>query len=236
MFRHLALLLCMVASPYLVAGGLADPDPARPDAAMPTGVQAASGEEREAGAHPADLLNDLLTETESVQARFHQVVRDADGEKIQETDGVLEAARPKRMRWETAEPFSQVMVSDGQRLWLHDIDLEQVTERALDHRMGNTPAMLLSGDVGVIERSFAISGGEIEAGRHEFELRPRDRDSPFETLSVVFVEGAMTEMRLRDGLGQDTVIRFSDIRRNLPIDPDRFRFVPPPGTDVFRQE
>lgn len=236
MFRIPALITLCLASLAAVAGGSAE---VAGNADFPLEIRPPAGFQEPpapAEAHPADVLNGLLTQTTSVHARFHQVVRDADGNTVQETDGVLEAARPKRMRWETAEPFAQVMVSDGRRLWLHDVDLEQVTERPLDYRMGNTPAMLLSGDVGVIERSFEVSGGEVEPGRHEFELRPRDRDSPFETLSVVFENAAMTEMRLRDGLGQDTIIRFADIRRNVNIDPKRFSFVPPPGTDVFRQE
>lgn len=192
--------------------------------------------EAPANEHAAGALNQKLMATRSVRARFAQRVEDTDGNLIQQTDGLLEVARPRRFRWETNAPFEQVMVSDGVRLWLYDVDLEQATDQSLGERIANTPAMLLSGDVSKIEHAFMVSGGQhADQDAWTFELRPRDQQSPFEMMSVVFVADTLVEMRLIDNLGQRSTIQFTDIQRNIDIDPERFRFSPPPGTDVIRQ-
>lgn len=185
---------------------------------------------------PAKVLNEKLAATRSVRARFSQVVEDSEGNIIQQTDGQLQVERPRRFRWETSAPFEQLMVSDGVRLWLYDIDLEQVTDQSLGQRIANTPAMLLSGDVAAIEHAFTVSGSrQPDAERWTFELRPRDQQSPFEMMSVDFRSDTLVEMRLIDNLGQHSRIRFSDIERNIELDPALFQFIPPPGTDVIRQ-
>lgn len=185
---------------------------------------------------PTSVLNEKLAATQSVSARFTQVVEDSDGNIIQQTDGLLQVSRPRRFRWETNAPFEQVMVSDGVRLWLYDVDLEQVTDQSLGERIANTPAMLLSGDVSAIERGFVVAGSQqAEADTWTFELRPRDQQSPFELMSVRFEADTLVEMRLIDNLGQHSRILFSEIQRNIELDPERFRFIPPPGTDVIRQ-
>ena len=40
-------------------------------------------------------------------------------------------------------------------------------------------------------------------------------------------------MELTDQFGQTTVLRFSNIARNPPLDPAAFRFTPPKGADVL---
>lgn len=185
---------------------------------------------------PASVLNEKLAATRSVRARFSQVVEDNEGNLIQQTDGLLQVARPRRFRWETNAPFEQLMVSDGVRLWLYDVDLEQVTDQSLGERIANTPAMLLSGDVSAIEHAFVVAGSkQADAEAWTFELRPRDQQSPFELMSVLFQADTLVEMRLVDNLGQHSRIRFSEIERNLELDPELFIFIPPPGTDVIRQ-
>lgn len=187
-------------------------------------------------ADPASVLNEKLAATHSVRARFSQIVEDSEGNLIQQTGGTLQVERPRRFRWETSAPFEQLMVSDGVRLWLYDVDLEQVTDQSLGERIANTPAMLLSGDVSAIEHAFVVSGSQQAAADvWTFELRPRDQQSPFEMMSVVFNADTLVEMRLIDNLGQHSRILFSDIERNIELDPELFRFVPPPGTDVIRQ-
>jgi len=43
-------------------------------------------------------------------------------------------------------------------------------------------------------------------------------------------------MELMDALGQTTVIRFSDVKLNPPLDAALFSFSPPAGVDVIRDE
>src|SRR5437870_1909105 len=100
-------------------------------------------------------LDEFMSGLRGLQAEFKQTVRDARGRKIEESSGTLALSRPNRFRWDYREPHPQVIVADGEKLWLYDPDLEQVTVRRLDQSLAGTPAMLLSG-AGDLRDSFNI--------------------------------------------------------------------------------
>ena len=104
-------------------------------------------------------LTELLNQAQTISARFSQLTLDASGTQLQETAGQLVLKRPGLFRWHTDEPMEQLLVSNGQKVWLYDPDLEQVTIQTLDQRLTHTPALLLSGDVSQIRENFEISGG-----------------------------------------------------------------------------
>ena len=87
----------------------------------------------------------FLQGLDGLQAQFKQVLTDRNGQSIDEASGTLAISRPDRFRWDYREPYSQVIVADGTRIWIYDSDLEQVTVRKLDETLSATPAMLLSG-------------------------------------------------------------------------------------------
>src|SRR5690606_39816327 len=97
----------------------------------------------------------FLDGLQGLQADFHQVLTDRSGRTIEEASGTLAIRRPNRFRWDYREPYEQVIVADGARIWLYDKDLEQVTVRKLDDTLSATPAMLLSGE-GNLEDNFTV--------------------------------------------------------------------------------
>ena len=114
-------------------------------------------------AHAADdavaRVSDYLAGVKTLSASFVQVVRDREGRITERATGDLSIARPGRFRWDYRQPYEQVIVADGRRLWLYDSDLQQVTVRSLEEGLGSTPAMLLSG-AGRLGDSFASLGVE----------------------------------------------------------------------------
>ncbi len=181
------------------------------------------------------LLRAFLAETRSFQARFSQVLLEADSERTQLSEGRFYLQRPGRFRWDYTRPTPQLVVADGESLWLYDPDLEQVTVRPLDDGLSSTPAMLLSGE-GLLEDSFRLGPAYAEDGFDWIELAPLSEAADFAALRVGFRDGALAAMELMDALGQTTLIRFSEVSVNPPLDPELFRFVPPAGTDVIRDE
>ena len=101
-------------------------------------------------AAPSENLNRLLSGFEGFSADFEQLVLDSSGTRLQQSHGQVQLQRPGRFRWRTDEPFPQLLVSDGEQLWLYDEDLEQVTQQKVDQQLSNTPALLLSGDVSAL--------------------------------------------------------------------------------------
>lgn len=174
----------------------------------------------------------FLNGLQGLQAQFVQVLTDRNGRVIEETSGTLAIKRPNRFRWDYTEPYRQVIVADGTRVWLYDSDLEQVTVRKLDDTLSATPAMLLSGE-GELDDNFTIVEAQQDAGVQWVRLEPKREDTDFKWVRLGFVGQELRHMQLADKLGQTTLLQFTDVERNPLLDPSRFTFSVPPGADVI---
>mgnify|MGYP003688567827 CR=1 FL=1 len=179
-------------------------------------------------------LTELLSQAQTISARFSQLTLDGSGSQLQETAGELSLKRPGLFRWHTDAPQEQLLVSNGKQVWLYDPDLEQVTIQKMDQRLTHTPALLLSGDVSKISESFDIS--YKEAGNVvDFTLKPKSKDTLFDNLRLSFRSGVVNDMQLIDSIGQRTNILFLNVKMNQPIQDSEFTFEVPKGADVIQE-
>jgi outer membrane lipoprotein carrier protein len=182
-------------------------------------------------ADPVARLKAFYQTTPAMKAQFKQTVLDRKGQKVQEVTGIMQLLRPGKFRWDYAKPYVQIIVGDGQKIWLYDPDLDQVTVRKLDKMLGSSPAALLAGSQD-IEKFFDLK----DAGRQDelewVEATPREKDGSFDHVLLGFKGEQLAEMELHDTFGQTTVIEFSNVERNPRISPKAFSFVPPRGADV----
>lgn len=179
-------------------------------------------------------LTQLLNQAQTITARFSQLTLDGSGTQLQETAGQLALKRPGLFRWHTDEPMEQLLVSNGEKVWLYDPDLEQVTIQTLDQRLTHTPALLLSGDVSKIRENFEISfkeGGNVV----DFILKPKSKDTLFDSLRLSFRSGVLNDMQLIDSIGQRTNILFLNVKMNETLDNAQFSFDVPEGADVIQE-
>jgi outer membrane lipoprotein carrier protein len=176
-----------------------------------------------------------LGSLKTLSAEFVQVVRDRDGQIVDRATGTLSLSRPDRFRWDYRDPYVQTIVADGRKLWLYDSDLAQVTVRTLEAGLGSTPAMLLSGS-GKVGDGFSAGAVERDGELTWCRLQPKSPASDFDRVSLAFdARGELAAMELVDKLGQSTQIEFAKLQRNLALDEQLFRFVPPKGADVIGQ-
>lgn len=192
-----------------------------------------------AGEHSEAVATKKLIENlgamKSMHATFHQWVEDAKRTRLQDVTGTIWVKRPGKFRWDTNEPYPQSIITDGDVLWIYDKDLDQATQKKLDTQVGNTPALLLSGDPNSILKSFSVSAYEYEeSGEWRFDLTPKTEEALFELLRVHFVKGTIRDMYLRDSLGQTTRIEFKSPKLNIEIKDNIFEFTPPEGVDVIK--
>ncbi|WP_071872686.1 outer membrane lipoprotein chaperone LolA [Atopomonas hussainii] len=183
-------------------------------------------------AQAAQRLSELLEKAQTITGRFSQLTLDGGGTHLQETAGNLKLKRPGLFRWHTDPPLEQELVSNGKKIWLYDPDLEQVTTQAMDQRLTHTPALLLSGDVSQIAENFEISvneGGNVV----DFILKPKAKDTLFDSLRLSFRNGTINDMQLIDAVGQRTNILFFEVQMNQPLQDSEFDFVVPEGVDVI---
>ncbi|WP_299188448.1 outer membrane lipoprotein chaperone LolA [uncultured Psychrobacter sp.] len=178
----------------------------------------------------AKRLNKLLTNTKSMTADFTQTTKGATNGTFK---GSMSVQRPNNFRWETKSPSEQLIVANGNSMWIYDKDLEQATKQGVDSQVGNTPALLLSGDPSKIDKNFKVT--QPYENKNYYVLYPKTGDASFKNLSVSFNGGKPVMMVLNDTLGQTTSIKFNSIKLNPSISSSQFKFTPPKGVDVINQ-
>jgi len=182
----------------------------------------------------AQTLQMRFSGLDSFSAEFNQKLFDADQVMQEETSGVLRVQRPNRFNLEYRQPYYQLYVANGKELYFYDKDLEQVTVKAQQGMLDNTPAMLLSNPAKLDQLYHVKPQGEDE-GLFWYELIPRQAGGSFERVTLAFKENQLRIMELQDSFSQTTRLTFKNIRRNPDLNPKLFQFTPPKGVDVIRQ-
>ncbi|MEW5967484.1 MAG: outer membrane lipoprotein chaperone LolA [Pseudomonadota bacterium] len=179
-----------------------------------------------------DRLKGFIAGAKTAEADFTQTVTDRSGRVSQQASGRMAFARPGKFRWDYSAPYEQVIVSDGDKLWLYDKDLEQVSVKPLADAIAGTPAALLAGD-NAIEKYFTLKDAPDADGLEWLEATPKNRDTTFERIRMGFRGDSLVQMELFDFFGQRTTLRLARLVRNPSIPAARFSFTPPRGADVI---
>ena len=178
-----------------------------------------------------DQLHQFLQGTRTLKAEFAQSVISKSGRKPQLSSGLLAISRPGKLRWEILKPYPQLVVGDGEKIWIYDPELQQVTVRQAGQAVSGSPAALLAGS-NELEKNFSLKEiGEAE-GMTWVEATPKAGDSGFEKVRLGLVGSDLKAMELQDSFGQTTHIRFSRLERNPALPAATFKFTPPAGVDV----
>ncbi len=177
-------------------------------------------------------LDELTGGLQSLQTDFTQILSDDHGRIVEKSTGTLSVLKPGKFRWNYATPHPQEIVSDGEKLWIFDQDLDQVTLRPLDESLAGTPAILLSGN-GSLRDSFEVTQMQQKGSQLALTLKPKRSDTDFRAVQLLFEREALKSMELADKLGQVSTVEFSNFKRNPKLDATLFNFVPPPGADVI---
>jgi len=179
-------------------------------------------------------LREFLAQTKTARGEFTQQVTRGSAQAAPPSTGTFFFERPGRFRWIYVAPYEQVLVADGQRLFLYDKDLNQVTVRKIAAALPASPASILFGGTD-FERDFVVSDAGTRDGVEWLQAVPRAKDSQFERIEIGFRDSVPVAMVLADSFGQVSRLAFSRFERNATLDPQLFRFVPPPGADVLEQ-
>ena len=167
----------------------------------------------------------------SVSASFEQQVSDATSGKTKISRGTLSLKAPRQFRWDTTTPYKQLIVADGEKVWIYDPDLEQVTVRAQGTEEAHSPLTVLT-DLSQLDRDFTTSEQGEHDGQVWLRLKSKDKEPQFEYADLGFDQTGLASMAFKDTFDNSTQIRFSGWQRNAKLAPDLFKFTPPKGVDV----
>ena len=186
-----------------------------------------------AQADAVDTLKDFIRDVKTGRAQFTQTVTSPDGAKKKSSTGSFEFSRPNRFRFVYAKPFEQIIVADGQKVWIYDADLNQASSRKFSAALGATPAALLAG--GELDRDFELAPLPAKDGLDWVAATPKAKEGSFKSLRVGFRGKQLAAIEIVDAFDQRSLLQFSQFAAGINIPAETFQFKPPPGADVIEQ-
>ncbi len=177
-------------------------------------------------------LENFLANTQTLEAAFQQTLRSHDGEVIQQSEGDFYLQRPGKFRWNYQTPYQQIIVSDGKKIWIYDVDLQQVTVQKESSTLPATPMSLLR-DSATLHQNFNVSPIDKKDGVYRLKLLSKAGESDFGEIVIGLDNKGLRFMQLHDQFEQVTDIVFSDVQTNKKLASEIFEFIPPEGVDVF---
>jgi outer membrane lipoprotein carrier protein len=187
-----------------------------------------------------ESLESFVRTAKTGRAEFTQVItgpsRPGQAAKTKTSSGTFEFQRPNRFRFEYRKPFEQTIVADGQTLWLHDKDLNQVSSRKQAKVLGSTPAALIaaSPDLETLKKEFELQVLPDANGMQWVQATPRQKEGQLTSMKVGFRGDQLAALDILDSFGQHSVLTFTGLQVNTPVAAEAFAFTPPKGADVVQ--
>ena len=169
---------------------------------------------------------------DALSGEFTQTTSDANGRLQEESHGTLALSAPRQFRWQYADPYPQLIVADGNDVWVYDQDLDQVTVRNQSNEESQSPLTILV-DLSQLDRSYVVQAQKARDGLEWLQLVSREKEPPFKRIQIGFDATAPVRMELEDLLGNRTEWTFRKWARNPKLAADTFKFTPPAGVDVI---
>ena len=190
-----------------------------------------------AHADAVDTLKDFIRDVKTGRAQFTQTVTSPDGAKKKASSGSFEFARPNHFRFAYSKPFEQLIVADGQKVWIFDADLNQASSRKFSSALGATPAALLAG--GSLDKDFDLAPVSVNDAAKDglawVQATPKLKEGAFKSVRVGFRGKDLAAVEIIDAFDQRSLLQFSQFVADVKFPDDTFRFTPPAGADVIEQ-
>jgi outer membrane lipoprotein carrier protein len=180
-----------------------------------------------------DKIQDHYKHTSSFTAKFTEQLTGIGGTK-HTRGGQVWYKRPGMMRWEFDSPQKEIVVSDGNKLYDFQPDLNQVLELPLNRAFKSSAPLTFLLGMGDLRRDFNATVSAVPA-EHVLKvaLTPKgggDRVEMELDSSNYDLKGA----KVTDALGNTTSIAFSSVKTNVQVADSMFHFQVPPGVDVVQ--
>jgi outer membrane lipoprotein carrier protein len=188
-----------------------------------------------ASAAALDQFKQFVASTQSAKGDFVQrLVKNDNGttKVINTSSGTFTFSRPGKFIWTYLKPYEQVLQADGDKLFIYDKDLNQVTTKKLGNALGSSPAAILFGS-NDLEKNFTLKEGGTKDGLEWLEATPKSKDTTFDSIGIGLKNGTPVAMELHDSFGQVSLLTFNSFEKNPPLKPNSFVFTVPKGADVF---
>jgi len=179
-------------------------------------------------------LNAFVNNISSMSSEFSQVVLDKKGLKLQDVEGVMLFKRPNKFRWDYLKPYQNQIISDGDRLYMYDQDLRQVSINPIAKVAGSTPLLIVAGKN--IEKYFTLKNLDDDSNQNIkwVEAVPKEESAGFSKVILGLTENKLSVMKIVDAFEHITTISFKNAKYNVNLMDNDFLFKLPSGVDVVQ--
>ena len=179
-------------------------------------------------------LNAFVNNISSMSSEFSQVVLDKKGLKLQDVEGVMLFKRPNKFRWDYLKPYQNQIISDGDRLYMYDQDLRQVSINPIAKVAGSTPLLIVAGKN--IEKYFTLKNLDDDSNQNIkwVEAVPKEESAGFSKVILGLTENKLSVMKIVDAFEHITTISFKNAKYNVSLMDNDFLFKLPSGVDVVQ--
>ncbi len=183
-------------------------------------------------------LNAFVNNISSMSSEFSQVVLDKKGLKLQDVEGVMLFKRPNKFRWDYLKPYQNQIISDGDRLYMYDQDLRQVSINPIAKVAGSTPLLIIAGKN--IEKYFTLKNIDDQVNNEGnqnikwVEAVPKEEGAGFSKVILGLTENKLSVMKIVDAFEHTTTISFKNAKYNVTLVDNDFLFKLPTGVDVVQ--
>jgi outer membrane lipoprotein carrier protein len=190
----------------------------------------------------ARQLQKTYERTTSMTANFRQSTAVRMSPREKHGSGTLAIQKPGRMRWDYLTPAPQVLVADGETVFMYFAQAEQmIVSPAKEYLQSDVTYAFFTGE-GDILRDFKVLSGEDffanTGDAHVLKLIPRQPHSQVQELRLwAHAESFLIErLQILDHFGTVTDLYFTEIKIDVDLPADLFTFTPPAGTEIIRQQ
>lgn len=185
------------------------------------------------GALPAhNQLIQKIEKIHNIRADFQQVVF-INGRRSASSSGHFVLSRPGRMRWITTKPTRQILVADGQYIWVYEPELQQATKRLQKHGISGTAGLFLSAKPNLWVAAYQVTNLQAPNGHQIFQLKAKNPKRSIAKLILNFKHESLQQIEFWDQLGQYSQISLVHTKINQKIEVSSFKLNLPKEVDVI---
>jgi outer membrane lipoprotein carrier protein len=190
----------------------------------------------------ASSLDQLKIFTNNIQAakgEFSQQSPKENSKKLGSADlasGVFFFKWPNKFIWAYQKPYTQVLKTDGSKLYIYDKELRQVIIKTLDNELESSPlAILFSSNFS--SEKFKLRDRKYKNGLEWVEIVPKDKgaNNSFDYMAIGLKDNLPQMMKLRNLFGQVSLLKFKKVVKNPLLPSRKFQFLLPKDVEIFNQ-
>ncbi len=188
----------------------------------------------------ARAVDEHYNHLRSLQADFTEIYR-GTGMDRQES-GTLWLKKPRKMRWDYRSPREKLFISDGKDVWFYlpaERQLRKTDLKKLDDL--RSPLAFLLGKTKLENElqglSKVVDQTPLGAGNTLLRGVPQAMaDRVSEVQLEITPSNQIVRIILIEADGGSTEFRFANLKENVDLADERFRFTPPPGVETVEGE